>query len=43
MGIIDLLLSADNLNDLIAVIQHLEIIQNKNSDANHLCWTLAAF
>lgn len=37
MGIIDLLLSADNFNDLIAVIQYLEIIQNKNSDAiNHL-------
>ena len=37
MGIIDLLLSADNFNDLIAVVQYLEIIQNKNSDAiNHL-------
>lgn len=37
MGIIDLLLSAENFNDLIAVVQYLEIIQNKNSDAiNHL-------
>ncbi len=37
MGIIDLLLSADSFNDLIAVVQYLEIIQNKNSDAiNHL-------
>lgn len=33
MGIIDLILSTDNFNDLIAVIQYLEIIQNKNSDA----------
>ena len=32
MGIIDLLLSADSFNDLIAVVQYLEIIPSRNAD-----------